>query len=73
MKLSVSLSDDDVDFVDQYAEEHAVESRSAVLQRGIRMLRSADLSVAYAQAWEDWAESSDRDAWDTAVSDGIER
>jgi metal-responsive CopG/Arc/MetJ family transcriptional regulator len=33
MKLSVSIPEEDVEFIDQYADEHGLESRSGVLQR----------------------------------------
>jgi hypothetical protein len=33
MKLSVSLPDGDVEFIDHCASEHAVDSRSAVVHR----------------------------------------
>lgn len=71
MKLSVSLPDDDVVFIDDYASNHGIESRSAVLHRALRLLRSTQLSQAYAEAWADWAESGDEALWDAASSDGM--
>jgi metal-responsive CopG/Arc/MetJ family transcriptional regulator len=35
VKLSVSIPDDDVEFIDQYADKHGLESRSAVVQRAL--------------------------------------
>lgn len=71
MKISVSLPDDDVDFLDEYAQKHSVESRSAVLQRAVRMLRSAELGSDYARAWDEFEASGDHAIWGTAVDDGL--
>ena len=43
MKLSVSLPVDDVAFLDEFAQAAGMDSRSAVLQRAIAMLRAAGL------------------------------
>jgi Arc/MetJ-type ribon-helix-helix transcriptional regulator len=72
MKLSVSIPDDDVAFLDEFAEKSGMESRSAVVQRAIAMLKAAELTPDYAQAFAEWAESDDS-AWDTAAGDGIAR
>ncbi|MFN8017673.1 MAG: ribbon-helix-helix domain-containing protein [Acidimicrobiales bacterium] len=70
MKLSISLPDDDVAFLDRYATSHDVGSRSAVVQRALRLLRAANLEVAYAAAWEEWDGSEDAAAWDATSGDG---
>jgi len=70
MKLSVSLSSGDVEFIDQYATEHGVESRSAVVQRAVVLLRASELGDDYAAAWDEW-ESSEDGVWDSTVSDGL--
>jgi len=70
MKLSVSLPDQDVEFIDRYATDHAVESRSGVVQRALVLLRSNELGEDYAAAWDEW-ESSDGDAWDSTAGDGM--
>lgn len=51
MKLSVSLSREDVEFLDEYARTAGVRSRSAVIQRAVRLLRTSELGPAYAEAW----------------------
>lgn len=71
MKVSVSLPGDDVQFLDQYAKERGLVSRSAALQQAVRMLRTAELRVAYLGAWEDWAADGDADAWEWAAKDGL--
>ena len=71
MKLSVSLPDDDVTFLDEYALSQGYRSRSAVVHAAVRMLRSAKLGDAYEAAWSEWSESDDPDLWDTSAGDGL--
>ncbi len=71
MKLSVSLSEQDVQVLDAYARDQGLPSRSAALQRAIALLRHPQLEREYAQAWEDWTGSSDETAWDDTVGDGL--
>lgn len=71
MKMSVSLPEDDVAFIDSYAEHAGAKSRSAVLHQAIELLRSADLEDAYAAAWQEWDESGDSELWDSTTADGI--
>lgn len=71
MKLSVSLPDDDVEFLDAYAREKGVGSRSAAVHRAVRLLRASELSQDYAAAWEDWSSSGDADDWEVAAADGL--
>lgn len=71
MKVSVSLPEDDVRFLDDFAQEQGLDSRSAALHRAVRMLRTAELGAAYASAWEEWSETGEADAWETSVGDGL--
>ena len=71
MKLSVSLSDEDVAFIDEYAKSLQMASRSAVIQRAVRLLRASGLGPAYADAWKEWEEGEDADAWDSVIADGL--
>ena len=71
MKISVSLPEEDVDFLDTYAENQGYESRSAVVRTAVRMLRSSKLGDAYANAWQEWEDSGEAGIWDRAVSDGL--
>ncbi|MDX2382178.1 MAG: ribbon-helix-helix domain-containing protein, partial [Acidimicrobiia bacterium] len=43
MKVSVSVPDEDIEFLDKYAKTHRVASRSAALQHAIRLLRASEL------------------------------
>jgi Arc/MetJ-type ribon-helix-helix transcriptional regulator len=71
MKLSVSLPDDDVDYLDAYAEAQGLDSRSAAVQKAVRLLRASELGAAYEDAWTDWADSDDADLWDATTADGL--
>jgi Arc/MetJ-type ribon-helix-helix transcriptional regulator len=71
VKLSVSVSEDDVALLDEYARTSGLRSRSAVIQRAIHLLRHADLESDYAAAWEDWESSGERAAWEVTVDDGF--
>lgn len=72
MKLSVSITVDDVEFIDHYAGEHGVESRSAVVQRALALLRANALGDDYEAAWEEWSES-DAVLWEVSAGDGLTR
>lgn len=71
MKVSVSLPDEDVQFLDEYAQEQGLESRSAALHRAVRLLRTAELGAAYESAWEQWTTDRDAELWDPTVGDGL--
>ena len=71
MKLSVSLPDDEVNFLDRYSELHGVGSRSAVLLKAIRLLRIRELGSAYAEAWSEW-DDDDGQSWESTSGDGID-
>jgi Arc/MetJ-type ribon-helix-helix transcriptional regulator len=70
-KISVSLSEPDVAFIDRYTAEHEVPSRSATVQRAIALLRANELSDAYVEAWQEWSEQ-DGAGWEPTVADGLD-
>ncbi len=71
MKVSVSLSDEDVEYLDTYAQTQGLDSRSAALQKAVRLLRASELGAAYEDAWTDWADSEDAELWEAATADGL--
>ena len=71
MKLSVSLSAEDVETLDAYVERAGLRSRSAAVQRAIRGLRHPDLEDDYRSAWIEWVAAGEEDVWGQAVGDGI--
>lgn len=70
MKVSVSLPDEDVEFLDRYAANRGIESRSAAVHKAVRLLRASELGPAYEDAWSDWAASEDAALWESTSSDG---
>lgn len=71
MKVSVSLPDDDVEFLDEYVATFGLPSRSAAMHKAVRLLKALDLSAAYEDAWREWSESGDSSAWELTLADGI--
>ena len=72
MKISISLPDDDVAFLDSYASESDGTSRSAAVHEAIALLRTAHLMSDYAQAFDEWIDSGESVVWDAVVADGLE-
>ncbi|MGD1033973.1 MAG: ribbon-helix-helix domain-containing protein [Candidatus Dormibacteria bacterium] len=71
MKLSVSLPEDDVRFLDGYVGERGLNSRSAAVHEAVGLLRAADLETEYEAAWQEWAVAEDAALWDSTSGDGI--
>jgi len=66
-KISVSLPAEAISFIESYRQDHAIKSRSQVIELALRSLRERELEVAYREA------SSDADpAWDNANTDGLQ-
>lgn len=72
MKLSVSLPEDDVALLDEYARGAGLRSRSAALHHAIRLLRLPNLDDDYAAAWDEWASSGEQAAWEGTSADGLD-
>lgn len=70
--MSVSLPEDDVEFLDSYARDQGIESRSAALHKAVGLLRAAQLADAYEEAWASWASSGEAEAWGTTAADGLD-
>ena len=71
MKVSVSIPESDVAFLDDYANSHGMASRSAALHKAIGLLKANELSRHYAAAFAEWARDGEDSAWDAAVADGL--
>lgn len=71
MKLSVSLPEQDVAFLDAYARAQGLASRSAALHEAVGLLRAAELGDAYEEAWQEWTSSGESELWDATAGDGI--
>ena len=71
MKLSVSLTQDDVTLLDDFARTNGLPSRSAALHHAIRLLRLTNLADDYSAAWDEWESSGEQAVWDATAGDGI--
>jgi Arc/MetJ-type ribon-helix-helix transcriptional regulator len=71
MKLSISLPAEDVDRLDEFARAAGLPTRSAAIQRAIRLLDTAKLEAEYASAWDEWESSGEQAAWEGTVGDGL--
>jgi Arc/MetJ-type ribon-helix-helix transcriptional regulator len=71
VKVSVSLPDDDVEYLDRYASTQGLPSRSAALHRAVRLLRASELGAAYEDAWAEWTATGEGEAWEPTASDGL--
>ncbi len=67
----MSLPDEDVAILDEFARTAGLPSRSAALQHAVRMLRLPDLEQDYEAAWQEWEASGDQEAWSVTSADGI--
>ena len=66
-KLSISLAEDDVAFLDELNPT----SRSAAVHTAIELARSLRLADDYAAAYDEWNGSEDAELWDAVTGDGI--
>ena len=70
MKISMSLPDEDVTFLDAYVEAKGLASRSAALHKAVRLLRASGLGSAYEAAWLEWSDENPA-LWDATSRDGL--
>jgi Arc/MetJ-type ribon-helix-helix transcriptional regulator len=66
-KVSISLSDADIAYLDTQTLAGRYASRSAALQDAVRKLRESELADAYAEAFAEWQD----DVWDDALGEGL--
>lgn len=66
-KVSLSLDEHDIAYLDQETLSGRYPSRSAAVQDAVRLLRESRLADAYAEAYAEWDESP----WDQVVADGL--
>lgn len=71
MKISVSLPDEDVELLDDYARASGLGSRSAALAHAVHLLRHESLGDDYEAAWAEWEAGRDAAAWWAVTDDGL--
>ncbi|MBK1618676.1 CopG family transcriptional regulator [Lamprobacter modestohalophilus] len=69
-KLSISLTPDLIALIDAYRANHAIRSRSRVIEQALLRLREDELESAYRDAAADARLDSNIDA-DGTISDGL--
>ena len=65
-KLSISIPQPLLRFVEDYRHSHAFKSRSQVIEKALELLREKELEAAYALA----SEEADP-AWEATLADGL--
>lgn len=71
MKVSVSLPDDAVEFLDEQTRSGRFASRSAALKAAVTVLRQSSMTDSYAAAWDEWEQSGDDALWANVAADGL--
>ncbi len=70
VKLSVSLSEDDLVYLDKIAAD-LKDNGSAAIHKLLRIQRELDAETAYAQAFDEWENSGEQAIWDGTAGDGL--
>ncbi|MDR1236640.1 MAG: hypothetical protein LBK28_00195 [Propionibacteriaceae bacterium] len=71
MKGSVSLPEPDWAFLDAYANEESLPSRSAAVHEAVISLRERRMARDYEAAWGEWEASGDDAEWRGVIADGL--
>lgn len=71
MKISVSVSEADKAYLDAQTAAGVFESRSAAIATAIAQLRHGDLGAAYDEAFSEWQNTGEAEAWERVAGDGI--
>jgi antitoxin ParD1/3/4 len=66
-KLSISLSRQQYEFLENYQESHHYKTRSEVIRKALYLLQQAQLEACYKEANQELD-----DAFDITTSDGLE-
>jgi Arc/MetJ-type ribon-helix-helix transcriptional regulator len=66
MKISVSLPEEDVRFLDEQGA-----NRSSTIHEAVALLRDRKLTEQYVEAFDQWEDSSEARLWDAATADGL--
>jgi antitoxin ParD1/3/4 len=69
-KLSVSLPNNLIQFVEEYQKRHGCESRSQVLHAALTLLKQRELERAYEDAYAEMVEEAA--IWDAVSADGLD-
>ncbi len=68
-KLSVSIDQQLLTFLEGYQHEHKIKSKSEVISEALRLLRERELETQYAAAMQEW--QGEAEAWEAVTGDGL--
>jgi antitoxin ParD1/3/4 len=68
-KLSISLTEDLVKFIDRYRSDCGLKARSEVIDQALRLLKQQSLEAAYAEAYGEMVQEDT--LWDVTIGDGL--
>lgn len=71
MKVSVSLDQRDVEYLDSLTASGQYPSRSAALAAAVQRLRFGDLVSQYREADSEWGDSEESLLWSNTDADGL--
>jgi Arc/MetJ-type ribon-helix-helix transcriptional regulator len=71
VKVSVSLPEEDLAYIDEYVRRTGAPSRSSALHQAVTLLRMSEIEGAYASAWDEWRQSEDSEMWESTAGDGL--
>ena len=66
-KLSISVPQQQYDFIEDYQENHALKTRSEVIQKALYLLQQLELEACYAAVNEEICKD-----FDNTLADGLE-
>lgn len=66
-KVSISLSDQQYNFIESYKVDHHYKSRSEVIKKALSLLQQGELEACYREA-----NSEIDEAWEVTVADGLD-
>lgn len=72
VKVSTTLAERDLVFIENYANRHGLPSRAAGFHAAISALREKELEAQYEEAYHEWYISGEAEVWECVSGDGIE-
>ena len=71
MNLSISLPEENSDFLGGNAHDHGIESPSAAVHGENRLPRASRLGSAYAGPWQEWTQAGGAQPCNVTARDGL--
>lgn len=68
-KLSVSIDQQLLAFLEGYQKKYNIKAKSEVVSEALRLLRERELDSQYAAAMEEWQQESE--LWEVVTGDGL--